>query len=69
LLPIEFDVCEKRPHDYVRHGTTNLFAALDVFPPGYQIRGYIDHWNTDQESCNWTATARARQSSTRTDQH
>jgi transposase len=30
LLPIEFDVSEKRTHDYVRHGTTNLFAALDV---------------------------------------
>jgi transposase len=30
LLPIEFDATEKRTHDYVRHGTTNLFAALDV---------------------------------------
>jgi transposase len=30
LLPIEFDVSEKRTHDYVRHGTTNLFAALNV---------------------------------------
>ena len=30
LLPIEFDACEKRTHDYVRHGTTNLFAALNV---------------------------------------
>jgi transposase len=30
LLPIEFDVTEKRTHDYVRHGTTNLFAALNV---------------------------------------
>ncbi|WP_414942703.1 IS630 family transposase [Amycolatopsis sp. cmx-11-51] len=30
LLPIEFDASEKRTHDYVRHGTTNLFAALDV---------------------------------------
>jgi transposase len=30
LLPIEFDVSEKRTHDYVRHGTTNLFAALEV---------------------------------------
>jgi transposase len=29
-LPIEFDVTEKRTHDYVRHGTTNLFAALNV---------------------------------------
>ncbi len=30
LLPIAFDACEKRTHDYVRHGTTNLFAALNV---------------------------------------
>jgi transposase len=30
LLPIEFDATEKRTHDYVRHGTTNLFAALNV---------------------------------------
>ena len=27
---IEFDAGEKRAHDYVRHGTTNLFAALNV---------------------------------------
>lgn len=30
LLPIDFDVTEKRTHDYVRHGTTNLLAALNV---------------------------------------
>jgi transposase len=30
LLPISFDAAEKRTHDYVRHGTTNLFAALNV---------------------------------------
>ena len=30
LLPIAFDATEKRTHDYVRHGTTNLFAALHV---------------------------------------
>jgi transposase len=30
LLPIEFAATEKRTHDYVRHGTTNLFAALNV---------------------------------------
>ncbi len=30
LLPITFDASEKRTHDYVRHGTTNLFAALNV---------------------------------------
>jgi transposase len=30
LLPITFDANEKRTHDYVRHGTTNLFAALNT---------------------------------------
>jgi transposase len=30
LLPISFGQTEKRTHDYVRHGTTNLFAALEV---------------------------------------
>jgi hypothetical protein len=30
LLPVSFDKTEKRTHDYVRHGTTNLFAALNT---------------------------------------
>lgn len=30
LLPISFGKSEKRTHDYVRHGTTNLFAALNT---------------------------------------
>lgn len=30
LLPVSFGKSEKRTHDYVRHGTTNLFAALDT---------------------------------------
>ena len=30
LLPIAFEAGEKRTHDYVRHGTTNLFAALNT---------------------------------------
>lgn len=30
LLPLDFDKSEKRTHDYVRHGTTNLFASLNV---------------------------------------
>jgi transposase len=30
LLPVDFGLTEKRTHDYKRHGTTNLFAALDV---------------------------------------
>jgi transposase len=30
LLPIRPGVPEKQTHDYIRHGTTTLFAALDV---------------------------------------
>jgi transposase len=30
LLPVDFGVTEERTHDYKRHGTTNLFAALNV---------------------------------------
>jgi transposase len=30
VLPVTFAATEKRTHDYVRHGTTNLFAALNV---------------------------------------
>jgi transposase len=30
LLPVSFGKTEKRTHDYRRHGTTNLFAALNT---------------------------------------
>jgi transposase len=30
LLPVDFGMTEKRTHDYKRHGTTNLFAALNT---------------------------------------
>jgi hypothetical protein len=30
MLPITFVATEKRTHDYLRHGTTNLFATLNV---------------------------------------
>lgn len=30
LLPLAPGQCERRTHDYERHGTTTLFAALDV---------------------------------------
>lgn len=30
LLPMTFSKTEKRTHDYTRHGTTNLFAALNT---------------------------------------
>ena len=30
LLPMRFDQAERRTHDYKRHGTTTLFAALEL---------------------------------------
>jgi hypothetical protein len=30
VLPLLPGVPERRTHDYTRHGTTNLYAALDV---------------------------------------
>ena len=30
VLPLRPFVPERQTHDYVRHGTTNLYAALDV---------------------------------------
>ena len=30
VLPMRVGECERRTHDYERHGTTSLFAALDV---------------------------------------
>jgi transposase len=30
LLPVRFGAAERRTHDYLRHGTTTLFAALEV---------------------------------------
>lgn len=30
LLPMSFGKTEQRTHDYLRHGTTNLFAALNI---------------------------------------
>jgi hypothetical protein len=55
LLPITFDATEKRTHDYVRHGTTNLFAALNVGTG--QVYGECKHWSTHATPFTWTATA------------
>ncbi|WP_409564644.1 hypothetical protein [Methylobacterium sp. J-067] len=30
LLPMRPSQIERRSHDYTRHGTTSLFAALDI---------------------------------------
>ena len=30
ILPMQPGLVERRSHDYVRHGTTTLFAALEI---------------------------------------
>ena len=30
MLPMQPGLAERRSHDYVRHGTTTLFAALEI---------------------------------------
>jgi len=43
LLPVSFGKTEKRTHDYVRHGTTTLFGALDVATGEITGRCYDAH--------------------------
>ncbi|HWJ52901.1 MAG TPA: hypothetical protein VNT24_05950 [Propionibacteriaceae bacterium] len=68
VLPIDFAKTEKRTHDYVRHGTTNLFAALDtatgeVLGECYSRvaapRSFSSSWRL---SSNGTGTARSTSS-------
>jgi transposase len=43
LLPMSFGKTEKRTYDYVRHGTTTLFGALDVATGEITGRCYDQH--------------------------
>jgi len=43
LLPMRPGQLERRTHDYVRHGTTSLFAALDVATGNALIKCYRRH--------------------------
>src|SRR5881394_170475 len=47
VLPLRPGVPEKRSHDYVRHGTTTLFAALEVATGQVTDRCYDRHTNTE----------------------
>ena len=53
ILPMMPGTPERRSHDYVRHGTTSLFAALDMAtgkvigssppaPPGHEFKKFLD---------------------------
>jgi transposase len=47
ILPLTFGSAERRTHDYVRHGTTSLFAALDVATG--KVIGECHHRHRSQE--------------------
>ncbi len=47
ILPIRPGIPEKQTHDYVRHGTTTLFAALEVATGKVTDACYPRHRNTE----------------------
>ena len=47
LLPMQIDRPERRTHDYVRHGTTSLFAALEVASGKVHGRCYERHTHAE----------------------
>ncbi len=47
LLPLRSGQVERRTHDYTRHGTTSLFAALDIASGSVIGRCYPKHRSTE----------------------
>ena len=47
VLPLRLGMPEKQTHDYVRHGTTTLFAALEVATGRVTDACYPRHRNTE----------------------
>ena len=49
ILPLRQGILEQQTHDYIRHGTTGLFAALEV------ATGKVtaDSWWRDVRHGNW----------------
>jgi transposase len=47
ILPLRPGIPQKQTHDYVRHGTTTLFAALEVATGKVTDRCYDRHTNTE----------------------
>jgi transposase len=43
VLPMDFGQPERRTHDYIRHGTTDLFAALDAKTGNVLGKCYAQH--------------------------
>jgi len=47
ILPLRPGIPEKQTHDYVRHGTTTLFAALEVATGNVTDACYPRHRNEE----------------------
>ena len=47
LLPVRPGQAERRTHDYTRHGTTSLFAALDIATGAVIGRCYPTHRSSE----------------------
>ena len=76
LLPLAPGIPERRTHDYERHGTTTLFAALDIatglvigeMHRRHRSSEFLQFLRTVEASCrqcwtfiwSWTTTARTR---------
>jgi transposase len=57
VLPLRPGVVERRAHDYVRHGTTSLFAALDA--ASGRVIGQLHHGIVPRSSAaSWPASTR-----------
>ena len=74
MLPLRLGIPEKQTHDYVRHGTTTLFAALEVANGKVTDACYPRHRHEEflrflkhvaknlspARSCTWCATTTPR---------
>jgi transposase len=58
ILPMTFGSAERRTHDYRRHGTTSLFAALDVATG--KVIGECHRRHRSQEFVQFLETIEAR---------
>ena len=50
ILPMAPGIPERRTHDYMRHGTTSLFAALDIATG--RVIGQLHRRHRSKESCS-----------------
>ncbi|MFM0558230.1 IS630 family transposase, partial [Paraburkholderia sediminicola] len=56
MLPLARGIPERRTHDYMRHGTTTLFAALDISTG--EVIGELHRRHPAVNSCSSCAPSR-----------